>query len=148
MFSLTNVRVTWCNTVKSAANASLCIAFYSQYLNVSIRWSETQRVIPPLHWFSVKTSHIPGHHSSSQHYPYTKSPPSIHHAQDRLPLVSPLPEVERILRYREAVTQKTPRCLKVSCSLPSVPREMASDNSRRRKGRIHDAAYSVCLACL
>lgn len=105
-------------------------------------------LISPLHWFSVKASQILGHHSSSQHFPYTKSPPSVHHAQDGLPPVSPLTEVERILQHREAVTQKTPCCLKVSCSLPSVPREMLSDNSRRPRGRIRDAAYSVCLACL
>ena len=69
----------------------------------------------------------------------TKSP-SIQHTQDRVPLMPPLREVERILQHSRAVTQEATFCLKVSSCLLSVPHEMAGDSSLRH-GRNDSTDY-------
>lgn len=61
----------------------------------------------------------------------TASPSSDTHTHDRVPLVSPLREVDRILQHSKAVTQESPFCPKVSSCQLSVPREMADDSRLR-----------------
>lgn len=84
--------------------------------------------------------HILGLHNSSPTLPQHKS--SIQQAQDRVPLESPLREVDSIPQHSRAVVQEAPSCLKVNCCLLSVLHEMGGDSSQRcSEGRIQKATH-------